>query len=528
MDTAASLLQLIQFTIISIRVIRETSIAIKDGPETISYMAKSANHLLHIMERLEKSHALKQYQTGQLHEMVRSCHVDVRRMAMKLEKYDFKASDNFGIKMRKIVLGIFNEKEWMDFRLRMDDEVLMNLHSNDKLHDIGDTSIESHKVLREDLVLLSEKCDRIEATCNEVQIAIRQPKPGDTFFIDSIRRIIQEDLKKPILNEISGISQGNISEEIGERISKAFIRLEGRSDSKFKTLRSDLEELAALANELRLFQARAHAESNNQISRHRGTVTAIEKSDWPADKILADSLVLEKFFPRDRIRLKSVAPKYVMVNRQTLLRLLEWTGGKAKYRVLWINSPHNPARDSENPMTRLSSKLLKISENVVPKLPILSFFCQPSKRRQNLSDETSEMEGLIAMLYALIRQIIEIQPPGIRAVVDLPDNRLRDLDGTEKTWKASLCLLEDLISGLEKAFLIVDGFHWVEHSSTRKCLGELLDVLLREKLHSLFVTTGHSPSLMNKISQQDTLSDRGYGFGGPKEDIDRHQQKLWT
>ncbi|CAG8980865.1 hypothetical protein HYALB_00013058 [Hymenoscyphus albidus] len=216
--------------------------------------------------------------------------------------------------MRKIVLGIFNEKEWMDFRLRMDGycnslTAFITIEDSHKLHDIGDTTIESHKVLREDLVRLSEKCDRIEAKCNEVRIVIHQPKPGDTFFIDSIRQIIQEDLKKPILNEISGISQGNFSEEIGERISKAFIRLEGRSDSNFKTLGSDLEELAALANELRLFQVRAHAESNNQISRHRGTVTAIEISDWPADKILADSLVLEKFFPRDRIRLKGVAPQ---------------------------------------------------------------------------------------------------------------------------------------------------------------------------------------------------------------------------
>jgi hypothetical protein len=51
MDVAASAISLIQFTITGLTIIRQTFSSIKDGPETVSYIARNAHDLLHILQR---------------------------------------------------------------------------------------------------------------------------------------------------------------------------------------------------------------------------------------------------------------------------------------------------------------------------------------------------------------------------------------------------------------------------------------------------------------------------------------------
>jgi hypothetical protein len=48
MDVASNAVSLIQFTIIGLTFIRQTFSSIKDGPKTVSYIAKNVQNLLHI------------------------------------------------------------------------------------------------------------------------------------------------------------------------------------------------------------------------------------------------------------------------------------------------------------------------------------------------------------------------------------------------------------------------------------------------------------------------------------------------
>jgi hypothetical protein len=119
MDAAASVVSLIQFTITGLIVIRQTFSSIREGPEIVTDTVKNVHHLLHILKRLESSHAVKESQDAVLSDVLKSCHADVTRMAQKLEKLDFKASDKMGFKLWRSVKSALKEKELMDFRVRM-------------------------------------------------------------------------------------------------------------------------------------------------------------------------------------------------------------------------------------------------------------------------------------------------------------------------------------------------------------------------------------------------------------------------
>jgi hypothetical protein len=117
MDAAASVVSLIQFTITGLIVIRQTFSSIRD--EIVTDTVKNVHHLLYILKRLESSHAVKESQDAVLNDVLKSCHADVTRMAQKLEKLDFKASDKMGFKLWRSVKSALKEKELMDFQVRM-------------------------------------------------------------------------------------------------------------------------------------------------------------------------------------------------------------------------------------------------------------------------------------------------------------------------------------------------------------------------------------------------------------------------
>jgi hypothetical protein len=197
MDVASNAVSLIQFTIIGLVFIRQTFSSIKDGPKTVSYIAKNVENLLHILERLSNNPAVKESQDVVLSDLLKSCHDDVTRMAQELDKYNFKATDKMELKLRRSGKSMFKEKEWADFQARLHgyssslstiitiehrcvflyDHFLYSLESltlySEKLFDMVRKMDGGHKLIREELLSISNKCDSIEIKCEKVGAASR-------------------------------------------------------------------------------------------------------------------------------------------------------------------------------------------------------------------------------------------------------------------------------------------------------------------------------------------------------------------
>lgn len=179
-------------------------------------------------------------------------------------------------------------------------------------------------------------------------------------------------------------------------------------------------------------------------------------------------------------------------------------------------------------MTRIGLKLVNLAHELRPNVLMISYFCQLGAPNSLRPDETAEIDALTSVIYALIRQILEILPPKLEMSTDLSERRFQCLDGTKGTWKDALLILEDLVGHINQPlFCILDGVQWLEHSSTEKFLRKLLEVLRHEYLHVLFITTGSSASLYDSVSKDETLGDQDLRAGALKEDLGRHSQKFW-
>ena len=243
---------------------------------------------------------------------------------------------------------------------------------------------------------------------------------------------------------------------------------------------------------------------------------------------MANSRCLEDYFSRDRILLSSQIIKPPQVNKKTLDRLLRWSRATPSSWTLWIKGPYTVTRDSENHMTRVGLKLVNLAYEHRPNFPMISFFCQLSPAKSLKLNETAEMGALTAVLYALIRQILEILSLPLVKDIDLTESRFRRLDGTKSACKDALLILEDLVGHIaQPVFCILDGLQWLEHISTRKHIRKLLEVLRHNYLHVLYITTGSVASLGDFISKDETLGEQDLRDRAVKEDLGRQGQKFW-
>jgi hypothetical protein len=179
-------------------------------------------------------------------------------------------------------------------------------------------------------------------------------------------------------------------------------------------------------------------------------------------------------------------------------------------------------------MTRIGLKLVNLAYERRPNVAMISFFCQLKAANNPQLNQTAETEAMTSVIYAFIRQILDILPLPLQDEIDLTESRFQRLNGTKGVWKEALMILEDLVGYIaQPVFCILDGLQWLEHASTQKYLRKLLEVLRHKHLHVLYITTGSSASLRDIISKDETLGEQDLRVGAVKEDLGRHGQKFW-
>lgn len=151
---------------------------------------------------------------------------------------------------------------------------------------------------------------------------------------------------------------------------------------------------------------------------------------------------------------------------------------------------------------------------------VLSYFVQ-TRHETPPAHRTRESMELCAVLYALLRQVIQLLPARFASPrpMSLAKSRLDALDGTFRTWDEANALLVDLVSCLELPLLllVVDGLNMVEddtESNSNARLERLVDSIhrvvasAREQkriIKVLFTTNGISRVLDKKLEDKDIV-----------------------
>jgi hypothetical protein len=169
-------------------------------------------------------------------------------------------------------------------------------------------------------------------------------------------------------------------------------------------------------------------------------------------------------------------------------------------QFLWLKGEYVPAKDSANKVTTIAADFVEQAHKT--DIPIISYFCKHS--------ENKPKKAVTALLYALIRQTVELLPSeSTTTTIDMSEERFQSLDGEADTWDAALALFHDIIGLLDSlnctAFCVLEGIHWLDGKSAESSLHQLLEALGKTDLKVLFATTGKSTVLLNTIKKKDQI-----------------------
>ncbi|KAL2856663.1 hypothetical protein BJY01DRAFT_171658 [Aspergillus pseudoustus] len=226
---------------------------------------------------------------------------------------------------------------------------------------------------------------------------------------------------------------------------------------------------------------------------------------------------LQDYFDSD-----SHIPEYqpdvnVMVEDSAIEALQQWESDTYS-QILAIGGSPNP--NVPNPAL-ISAWYANLA--IDAKLPLIAHFCSlPLTAKNGL---TLYQQGLIALVYSLIRQLIEHLPPVANGTSDrtIKGEQITVLDGTFASWKEVLSLIDTLLDFAPPLLLcVVDGLDKLQHPSTDGYIRSLVrlfvshtrkppdseagrqDVLLK----ALFTVAGPPGSLVETLSENPlTLSE---------------------
>jgi hypothetical protein len=222
---------------------------------------------------------------------------------------------------------------------------------------------------------------------------------------------------------------------------------------------------------------------------------------------------LEDHFDRRQVLPPFDPPDQLFVEQSVVSSLQEWTAA-VNSQLLCVAGPGQSSNISVT--TLIAAKYATFAAK--SKIPVISFFCELATKK--LPRKTPEEAALISLVYALIRQLVELLPVDFASQIDFGQERFKPLDGTLDSWTETMKLLDDLLN-LRPLYLfcVLDGFQWLDDSSTKKFLDNLLDVLrdhtsTRKGVNSnssnlvlkiLFTTAGKSRCLLGKLSKDELL-----------------------
>ncbi|CAG8010643.1 unnamed protein product [Penicillium olsonii] len=213
-------------------------------------------------------------------------------------------------------------------------------------------------------------------------------------------------------------------------------------------------------------------------------------------EIQSSSKHLQDFFDSDD-QICDYEPDVKVVSDSSVVASLQQWATSPRSQALAVGGTQPTA--SPSPVALISACYASFARQA--RLPVISHFCVlPTKEVKGL---TIHQQGLIALTYSVIRQLVDWLPPVVDsdAVLDLSAERFRQLDGTLASWKAALSLVDTLLQSAPPLLVfIVDGLDAIHDASTDGPIRELVRVLLthtrRQPQGGL---NGNGPTLLLKV-----------------------------
>jgi hypothetical protein len=190
--------------------------------------------------------------------------------------------------------------------------------------------------------------------------------------------------------------------------------------------------------------------------------------------------------------LSSASAIMYSIPQEVLIDVHKWITTRDS-KILWVEGPaYGPFDDA---LSGLGLRVCALAEKTV--YPCVSFFARMKYPFQN-EDMSAQEAVLIAVLYSLISQLIDILPPTFDANPALSEEEFGKLDGTRQSAHAALGILRALLGALPSGFDLVDS------RDNLDTLAEMITILRdqppEKRIKVLFVSKGNCRSLSQETN----------------------------
>lgn len=206
---------------------------------------------------------------------------------------------------------------------------------------------------------------------------------------------------------------------------------------------------------------------------------------------------MQNYFDNDD-QIVHFEPDVQVVTEANVLSSLSQWGTGSNSQVLAVGD--SPTTAFPSPVALISACYVFYAREA--KLPLISHFCTlPLETRENV---TPFEQGLLALAYSLIRQLVDCLPPVVDSNVacHLNCERFRFLNDTLGCWKEVLSLIDCLLSLAPPLLVcVIDGLDVLQDDSTDVYIRSLVRVLLTHTRHETMEMPGgkHGQRVLLKV-----------------------------
>ncbi|KAF2827232.1 hypothetical protein CC86DRAFT_466043 [Ophiobolus disseminans] len=229
------------------------------------------------------------------------------------------------------------------------------------------------------------------------------------------------------------------------------------------------------------------------------------------------SRVLDPFF--DYGHMRSEALNLDCFIEADVVQTLQTWNSQTKSSILGIFGPATISQDCSTML--MTIKYVEAAR--AAGVPCVSYFCERSAKPPP-AGRAPQTIGAVALLYALIKQLVLHLPLGMLEPAAITKDRFDELDGTLKAWPSALTIFRDLLKLAEPFLLliVIYGIEMLDYEATQGRLVALIEELraamvVEEGAHSqkrllkvLFATSGFSEVLKTSL-KTDEICDMNRG-----------------
>jgi hypothetical protein len=251
-------------------------------------------------------------------------------------------------------------------------------------------------------------------------------------------------------------------------------------------------------------------EGENVVGQTEGdfTGTSVEQIRQRGADVKFKSRHLEDYFEWERIYPISETPRPLFADATFVMRLRSFTT-TMESQILYAHGQYQPEGSAAGYVS-----LARESG-----VPVVSYFCQLS-HQEPAGSRTRESVELTALLYSMIRQLIDLLPAEFSCPAPIFDEtRFASLDGSLRTWELATSLFVDVTRcvNLPLLLFVIDGLNLVEDDFEQSRSRELEQLLTCFKqlvdsgsdgdyvVKVLFTTAGLSGSLCQALDERDIV-----------------------